>query len=134
MTRHPFAVAVEAHDPDAIRACFAPDATLHSPATNRPFDGRPIVAELVIAARSVLADLHYTDQLGHDDTIALLFRATIEGRHAEGLDLLRLDQAGLVSSLTVMLRPLQAVSAFVEAMGPLAAKVVGPSTTSDAGL
>lgn len=125
MTSHRLRHAIETFDADEIRACFASNATLHSPATKRPFEGGGIAAELVIAARGVLQNFRYTDELRDGNTLALVFRATVGGHDAEGLDLVRLDANDQVHSLTVMIRPLKAAIAFTEAMGPRAEALLG---------
>ncbi|MCF2530758.1 nuclear transport factor 2 family protein [Yinghuangia soli] len=46
----------------------------------------------------------------------LIFRATVGGREIHGMDLLQFDEAGLISEVTVMLRPLSAVQTVGEAV------------------
>nr|WP_308194989.1 hypothetical protein [Micromonospora sp. R77] len=46
----------------------------------------------------------------------LVFRATVRGKQIHGLDLLQLDDDGLIDEFTVMVRPLSAVTALSEAV------------------
>jgi hypothetical protein len=47
----------------------------------------------------------------------LIFTARVGDREVDGLDLLRLDDQGLVTELTVMVRPMSGVQALAAAMG-----------------
>jgi hypothetical protein len=113
-----FRDAVQAADHDRIVAAFAPTATLRSPANHDLLSDGRIVAEILCAARSVFADFVYTDELVCGAVHALVFRATVGGQEVEGLDLLRLDDSGLIVELTVMLRPWTIAEAFSAAMTP----------------
>ena len=115
---HPFRLAVEQRDPDAMAALMAPDVRFFSPVAFKPFAGRESVAELFWNLFEVFEDFEYTDELEGDGTHALLFRAQVNGRAVEGLDHLVMNDDGLVDTFTVMIRPLSALVAMGEAMGP----------------
>lgn len=115
---HPFRLAVEQRDPDAMTALMAPDITFFSPVAFKPFAGREAVSELFWNLFEVFEDFEYTDELEGDGTHALLFRARVKGRAVEGLDHLVINDQGLVETFTVMIRPLSALMALGEAMGP----------------
>jgi hypothetical protein len=112
-----FRAAIEAADVEAIKASLAADVTLHSPATRRPFEGPDLVGGLLGAARGLLEDFRYTEVVESGGTAALVFEARIGALEARGLDLVHLDAAGKVGRVEVMVRPIQATSAFVEGMG-----------------
>jgi hypothetical protein len=115
---HAFREAVEARDHAAMVAAMAPDVQLYSPVAHRPFDGRESVSGLFTALLETFEDFHYTDEIHDGDTVALLFRARVGDKQLQGLDWLRLRDDGLVSELTVMIRPLSGIIALGEAMGP----------------
>jgi hypothetical protein len=46
MSAHTFTAAVAARDIDAVAGALAPDAVLHSPITNTPFEGREVISDL----------------------------------------------------------------------------------------
>ncbi|WP_432093800.1 nuclear transport factor 2 family protein [Streptomyces sp. bgisy100] len=50
------------------------------------------------------------------DSHVLIFRATVNGKEIHGMDLLQLDEAGLIEEFTVMVRPQSALSALSEAV------------------
>ncbi len=114
-----FRAAVEREDIDAVSALLAPEIVFHSPATFHPFVGRETVTRLLTIVLHTFEDFRYTDELENpgDGTHALIFRAGIGGREIEGIDLLRVDEQGLIADFTVMLRPLSGLVPFAQAMG-----------------
>ena len=118
MEPHPFRLAVERRDPDAMAALMAPDVRFFSPVAFKPFAGREAVTELFWNLFEVFEDFEYTDELEGEGTHALVFRARVRGRAVEGLDHMVLNDDGLVDTFTVMIRPLSALVAMGEAMGP----------------
>ena len=123
-----FRAAVEAHDLDAAAELFAPAIVFHSPVTFHPFVGRETVTRLLGIVAGVFEDFRYTDELVADGAHALIFRAAVSGRELEGIDLLRLDGAGLICDFTVMLRPLSGLVPFAQVMGERA-QAAGLQTT-----
>jgi len=114
---HPFRAAVEAGDIDAGLALFADDATLDSPVAFKPFVGIDAVGVVLRAVFETFEDFHYTDELeGSGGTHALIFRARVGDKSVEGLDLIRSDDSGRITNLTVMVRPLSGLIALAEAM------------------
>jgi len=112
-----FRKAVEAWDIDAARELLAADVEFHSPVTFHPFVGRETVGDLLQIVAGTFENFRYTDELEADGTHALIFRAEIEGRELEGIDLLRMDDDGLIADFTVMIRPMSGLIPFAQAMG-----------------
>ncbi len=112
-----FRQAVEARDPAAMRDALAPDVVFRSPVVFKPYEGREATMHLLSLVAEVFEDFEYVDELQGEGTIGLVFRARIGDRELEGWDHLRLDDAGLVKELTVMVRPLSGMIALAEAMG-----------------
>ena len=119
---HPFRAAVETQDFDAAIALFAEDATLDSPVAFKPFAGIEQVEFVLRAVSETFEDFRYTDEFVNEEegTHALVFRARVGDKSVEGLDLIRHDDSGQITNLTVMVRPLSGLTALAEAM---AAKV-----------
>jgi hypothetical protein len=124
-----FRDAVERRDLAAARELLAEGVVFHSPATFHPFVGRETVAQLIGLVAQTFEDFRYTDELRTDGAEALIFRASIGGREIEGMDLLRLDDDGLIADFTVMMRPLSGLVPFAQAMGEKLARA-GLQTTS----
>ena len=112
-----FRSAVEARDPEAMRACLHPDVTFNSPVAFTPYEGREAVMELLRHVMDVMPDLRYTDQLAGEDSHVLVFQATAGGKDVQGIDYLVVDAEGLVTELTVMVRPASALMALGQEMG-----------------
>ncbi|MBI3770319.1 MAG: nuclear transport factor 2 family protein [Deltaproteobacteria bacterium] len=99
-------------------SAFAEDALLHSPITFKPFEGRAAIGRLLAVLLEVFEEFRYTDELSSaDGTKALIFRTRVGDREAEGLDLIRFDDSGLIRDFTVMIRPRSAVEALLHAVG-----------------
>jgi hypothetical protein len=113
-----FRAAVEAGDRDGMVAAFAPDAVLRSPVSFKPFEGREAISGLLAILVETFEDFRYTDEFEAEGKAALVFRARVGDRELEGLDLFRFDEEGQIAELTVMVRPLSAVIALAEAVGP----------------
>ena len=117
-----FRAAVEAGDLAGMIATLAPDVVFNSPVAFKPFVGRETVGKVLEAVLNTFEDFHYTDELDDGDVHALIFRARVGDRQVEGIDILRVNEAGEIADFTVMVRPASGLMALGEAMGP---KVAG---------
>jgi hypothetical protein len=115
---HPFRAAVEARDREAMVATLAPTVLFHSPVAFKPFAGRDAVAQVLDAVIAVFEDFRYTDELESEGVHALIFKARVGDKAVQGMDLLRVDDDGLIAEFTVMVRPASALMALGEAMAP----------------
>lgn len=113
-----FRAAVEAWDHAAVVDSLAPDVKLYSPITFRPFEGREVVGQVLATILETFEDFRYVAQLDGDGIHALEFRTRIGDREIHGIDLIRVDDDGLVDDFTVMIRPASAQMALAEAMRP----------------
>ena len=113
---HPFRLAAEAKDLEAMAATLREDVVLHSPILFRGFAGREIVTGVLTHVAATLEDFRYTDELAEDGTVVLRFKARVGDRELEGIDFLELDEHGQVRELTVFMRPMSALTAFNERM------------------
>lgn len=120
MARHDdFRAAVEAEDTAALAACLTEDVTFTSPAVFEPYEGRQAAMMVLGAVMEVFEDFHYVGAFtGADGREILEFRTRVGDKQVQGIDLLTFDeQTGLVTDLTVMLRPMRGLQATVEAIG-----------------
>ena len=116
--------AFPAGNPAPLVATFADDVQLHSPALIGPeYRGRDVVASIVTPAMRVLEDVRVTDlvETGDGVTGGVLFDARVGDQRAQGFVLLR-TKGDQVSEITLLLRPLSALRAFVTRMGELGAQ------------
>lgn len=128
LTRETFRSAVEAKDLAAITSALDPDIEFDSPVMVKPYLGRDAVAALLGVLLEVFEDFRYTDELASQapalngsapSAQALIFTARVAGKAVQGLDLLRFGDTGLVTRLTVMVRPLPAAMTLARVVGRL---------------
>jgi len=124
---HAFRAAVESGEFDTIGDLFAEDAILYSPIAHRPYHGRDMIASIISAVADVLKDFRFEKEIGDKSTDegggdhALMFEATVAGLQIQGCDFVHTRQDGLIDKITVMLRPLKAVTVFAGRMSANAA-------------
>jgi hypothetical protein len=111
-----FGRAVEARDIAATIARLAPDVVFRSPVVFAPYEGREATGRILAAVVQVFEDFRYIDEITSDGHEALVFEARVGDRTLQGVDLIRLGDDGLVSELTVLIRPMSALLALAEAM------------------
>jgi hypothetical protein len=108
---------VASRDVSALESVLAEDVEFRSPVLFRPTTGRGPTTVLLAAVLEVFRELEYTHAyLDEPDGVTLQFETEVTGDDGrrlavEGVDVFRLDTAGRIVSLTVMLRPLSAVQA-----------------------
>jgi len=111
-----FVAAVQARDLAAFEGLFAPEVRLFSPVKYTPFEGAPAVLALLEVLLRTFEDFRYEARMAGEPLHGLVFRATIGDREIHGVDLIRLDDDGLIDEITVMVRPLSAVTTLGEAV------------------
>ncbi len=97
---------------------LADDVVFRSPVAFKPYEGKPIVAAILRGVGRVFTEFRYVRELADADGrgSALVFETMVDGVSVNGLDLIRTNDAGLISELTVMVRPLSASNALATAM------------------
>ena len=108
---------VEAGAFDTIGDLLADDVVFRSPVAFRPYEGRPIVHAILRGVSRVFEDFRYVDDIDGGGTSALVFETRIGDANVHGCDFIRVNDDGLISELTVMVRPLSAAHALADAMG-----------------
>jgi hypothetical protein len=111
-----FRAAAEAKDFSAVDDLFTDDVTFRSPVVYKPYEGRDALRVILSAVVEVFEGFRYTDQIEDADTAALLFKAEVDGREVDGIDVLRFADDGRARELMVMVRPMSGVHALAEAM------------------
>lgn len=113
-----FRAAVEAGDFAALSDLLAEDVVFRSPVAFKPYEGKPIVAAILRGVGRVFQDFRYVNALDDDGRgSALVFETNVDGISLHGCDFITLNDDGLISELTVMVRPLSAANALAAAMG-----------------
>jgi hypothetical protein len=119
--------AFETHDHERIVRVLAPDVVLHSPIIDVAFEGREQVSDLYAALLDTFEEVTYTTETEMDGDHIVVFSAKVKGTPVEGVDIVRLNEEGLVREMTVFMRPLRGVAAFIEEIGPRLARRRGRS-------
>ena len=117
-------IGLEARDPAPILAMLPQEIELHSPALIGPrYRGHDLVASIITAAMHVLEDVRVTDLLdaGEGAAAGVVFDARVGQLPSQGFILLRTTDTQ-VSDITLFLRPLPALRAFVSRMAELGAQ------------
>jgi SnoaL-like domain len=127
---HAFRAAVESGEFNTIGTIFTEDVVLHSPIAHRPYRGREMVAAIIAAVAEVLQGFRFEQEISDqpaDDAAgdrALMFRASVSDLEIQGCDFVHTRNDGLIDEITVMLRPLKAVTVFAERMAEEFGKAV----------
>ncbi|MFE3450147.1 nuclear transport factor 2 family protein [Nonomuraea sp. NPDC059194] len=122
----PYREAGENKDLDALMATLAPEVAFHSPLSARAgFHGRDELRVLFGVAFSAIGELRYHTDVGDDRTRMLAATTTIGGHPMEESALLRFDDNGLITEITMFIRPLPALTRFMATLGPGLARAQG---------
>lgn len=127
---HAFRAAIESGELGSLGKLFTDDVVLHSPIAHRPYHGRDTVAGIITAVAQVFENFRYQQQFSGVPTgsgnHALVFTATVGELNIQGCDFLHSRPDGLIDEITVMLRPLKAVTLFAEKMAAQFGNAAGP--------
>lgn len=119
-------LAAETGDPYAIADALSEDAVLISPITEGfVFRGRDQIVELLASVFEVFTEITFTGDIRSDDEVALFASGRVGRLALDEAQHLRLDADGRISEITLLMRPLPAVTAFVRALGPRVARRQG---------
>jgi SnoaL-like domain len=113
----PLRAAFEAGDLNGVVDALSPDVVLRSPIFEEPIVGIDQARDLFAVLIEVFTPITYLDEIPGDPHI-LHFTCELKGKALEGVDLLRFDDQGRVSEITVFFRPFPAVAAFLSETGP----------------
>ena len=114
---NPMREAFTARDLDAMERVLSEDVVLRSPIFSVPFEGKTEVLRLFAALYETLGEMEYVlDEPG--DPAVFAWTTDVDGEPLEGVDLVRYDREGLITEVTVFMRPLRGIAAFADAMAP----------------
>jgi hypothetical protein len=106
------------------RAALSDGVILRSPIFSVEFEGRDEAMDVLEAVYEALGEVSYLyDEPG--DPAVFVWKSDIDGEPVEGADLVRYDDDGKVTEVTVFLRPLRGIAAFLDKTGPILAEKRG---------
>jgi len=111
-----FRAAAEAKAFSEAEDLFSEDVVFRSPVVYKPYEGFDALMVLLNTVVKVFEDFRYVEQVETGDAAVLMFEARVGDRDLQGVDILRFDEEGRISELTVMVRPMSGVHALAEAM------------------
>ncbi|KZM72909.1 nuclear transport factor 2 family protein [Nocardia terpenica] len=116
-----FRDAFIAHDPDAAIALLAPDFVMYPAASSEPARGPEAGRAMFRAFMDTFDDFQYLGEMsgavwdgGPTEARVGLFRGQVDGVPAQSISLLQLDDDDRIAVMTVMVRPLAALTEFSE--------------------
>ena len=96
------------------------DCVFYSPVVHSPQCGKDITFLYLSAAAYVFKeDFRYTKEIVVDKHAVLEFECEIDGILVNGVDLISLNEEGLISEFKVMVRPLKAINILHKKMGEM---------------
>jgi hypothetical protein len=112
-------------DLSELASIVAEKAIFRSPIAYPPYPTRDVVCLVLRTAASVFEDFVYHREFtaGPNDVV-LEFSARVGDKKLKGVDIIRFDEAGLITEFEVMVRPANGLMALGEAMGARIGPVV----------
>jgi len=109
------------HDVEGLYQLIDEAAVFYSPIVHSPQFGKAVVGHYLSAALFVFFNdsFNYVRELHGVGQAILEFEVEIEGIKVNGVDMIRWNDAGLITEFKVMLRPLKAVNLIHEQMGAM---------------
>lgn len=108
---------VRTRDVTLLDGLLADDVVFRSPAVFAPQEGKAAATLYLTGAVAVLGPtLRYLHEWHDAGGAVLEFEAELGGRLVHGVDLLRWNDAGQLTSFTVMVRPLRGLEKLIEEM------------------
>ena len=120
LTTRRYRAAVEGRDAAGVMGTLAADGVLRSPISSLALlQGRAEILQVIEVVMDNVSDVVCLAELtGEDGDRALVVQGRIAGLAFEETAWLRFDEQGLISQLTLFIRPLAALTAFTAAIGP----------------
>jgi len=113
---------VRTRDPAGLEGLLADDVVFHSPIVHSPQRGRKLATLYLTAAVHVFGNesFRYVREVVGERDAVLEFQVEVEGI-ANGVDMIRWNEAGEITDFKVMLRPLKAINLMHQKMAAMLA-------------
>lgn len=95
------------------------EAVFRSPMAINAYRPRPALLLALNTVLTIFKDFTYYRQFASADglSVVLEFSATVNDKQLKGIDMIRFDEAGLITDFEVMIRPLNGLQALGAEMG-----------------
>ena len=111
---HAFTAAMQRKELEAMLTHMADDIVLKTPLAADPFKGKSAIRQVVEALLDVVDRFEFRDTMQGPQHVSAFFGITVGPDELDGVDLWRLNEAGLIQEMTVLWRPLPAIMAVVD--------------------
>jgi hypothetical protein len=110
---------IAAGDLSRLPELLHPQAVFRSPMAFTPYESAAAVNLILNTVVRVFEDFAYQRELASTDgtDVVLEFSARVGDRQLKGVDMIRFDEAGLITDFEVMIRPMSGLQALGEEMG-----------------
>jgi hypothetical protein len=98
-----------ARDWNAVGNLLADDVSYYNPATFDPYMGKNILVTVLRTVFDIFQDFEYLRQFHGDAGYVLEFSSRVGDEKLSGVDIVELNERGLIRKLTVMIRPANVV-------------------------
>jgi hypothetical protein len=102
----------------ALEQVLAKDVTIGAPPYWAKLPGRPLVHHLLGLIIETIEDFTYHREWIRGQELALEFQGHVGDLDVQGVDLITIDDDGLVTNIDVPMRPANAVARLQEIIGP----------------
>jgi hypothetical protein len=93
----------------ALPELLADDVTFHTPVDAMPLRGKEAFVDSLRQSFGIFENFEYAREFVGDEGHVLEFRGSVGDAAFTGIDIIRLDGAGKVTDLVVMIRPMSAM-------------------------
>ncbi|RLV57156.1 nuclear transport factor 2 family protein [Aeromicrobium phragmitis] len=100
-----------------VEELLSDDVVFRSPVAFTPYRGKAITTAILHGVSRVFSDFRYVNAIENGRHSALVFETKVGDVSVHGCDFITTDENGLITELTVMVRPLSAANALAAAMG-----------------
>ena len=102
----------------ALETVLAEDVAIGAPPYWDKLRGRPLVHHLLGRIIHTVEDFSYRREWQDGNELALEFTGHVGELALQGIDLITLDETGVIRNLDVLMRPINAVTALREVIAP----------------
>lgn len=108
--------AVETRDSEMIKSIMAEHCELHSPVVWKPSADTRYILHILMGVISIVEDFAYRKEWVEGNELILEFTGTVDGKGLVGFDRITIDDAGKMTRIEVLMRPLNTLVDFAERM------------------
>ena len=114
-----FFIAIKSHNVDELMSIFDKNVVFKPPTYWKEWQGQEVVARILTHVGSVFRNLEYKRVLCNRSDYFLEFNCNIGQLDATGVDMITLNERGLIKNFEVVMRPHKSVGELRKAMNPL---------------